>query len=222
MSNKLGLRGAAIAAMLMALPALASAQNYPPGGGPGGPGMAPAGPQRDANGFWDRRGIYGGVGLGFGTMGADCEACTDETYTGPGLHFDIGWHLNPQLGIFLDAYGLGVDPGTDGEILLIQTVATIGVQFWVTPPLWLKGGIGSAQQSFSCDFCDDIETDTVPAILLAAGYELLHGPNFSIDVDARVGAGFYEENQGGTVTNVGLQFSVNWHSLFGGALIVVQ
>ncbi len=221
MSNKLGLRGAAIAAMLMALPAMAAAQNYPPGGGPGGPGVAPAGPQRDARGFWPRRGIYGGIGLGFGTMGADCEFCTDETFTGVGFHGNIGWHLSPQLGIFADGYGLAVDPGTDGEALLIQAMWNFGVQFWVTPPLWLKGGVGVAQQTLQSDTFES-ETDTVPSILLAGGYELLHGPNFSIDVDARVGAGFYEENQGGTVTNVGIQFSVNWHALFSGAMIIIH
>jgi hypothetical protein len=153
-------------------------------------------------------------------MSADCEFCTDDSFSGLGFHFDIGFRFNPQLGIFLDGYGLGVDPDTDGEVLLIQALATFGVQFWVTPPIWLKAGIGSAQQSFHSDTIE-AESETVPGILLAAGYELLHSPNFSIDVDLRVGTGFYDEVDGGAVTNVGLQFSVNWHSLWSGAAVVV-
>lgn len=230
MSNKLGLRGAAIAAMLMALPAMAAAQNYPPGGGPGGPGVAPAGPQRDAQGFWQRRGLYGGVGIGFGQLAyGDCDegdgfSCS---WGGFGFHGDVGWHLSPQLGIFLDADFVGVNP-TDGDfdVLLIQYVGTFGAQFWITPPLWIKAGIGSAQQAFggddtNCDV-DDCTSDTAAAILLAGGYEILSSPNFSIDAQLRVGAGFYEEYYGGTVTNVSLQFSINWHSLFSGAMIIIH
>jgi hypothetical protein len=231
MSNKLGLRGAAIAAVLLAVPAMAAAQNYPPpGGGPPGPGMAPSGPQRDANGFWPRRGIYGGFGIGFGQLTyGDCQDCSDDSWGGFGFHGNLGWHLNPQLGIFVDADFVAVNP-TDGDfdVLLMQYVGTAGVQFWVTPPLWLKGGIGSAQQAVGGDDtnCDDpsvdCTSDTAPAILFAGGYEVLHGPNFSIDAELRLGAGFYEEFYGGTVTNVSLQFSVNWHSLFSGAVVVVN
>jgi len=217
MTKRPGFRGAAIAATLFALSATAAAQGYPPppGGGPGAPPPAaqPAGnPMQDGRGFWQRHGIYGGVGLGFGVMSASCDGCNDS-YSGLGFNFDIGWHLNPQLGIFLDGYGLGVDPDSNGDILLVQALATFGVQYWVSPPVWLKAGLGSAQQSIHSDVVED-ETDTVPGLLLAAGYEVLSSPSFSIDLEGRIGSGFYEDNQGGVVTNIGLQIAVHWHSLF--------
>jgi len=222
MKNRLGFRGAALAAFLVALPATAFAQGYPPpppGGGPAGPAAGPGGGQRDAFGFWQRGGIYGGVGLGFGVIAASCEGCEDS-YSGVGFNFDIGWRLNPRLGIFLDGYGLGVDPDSDGEVLLIQAIATFGVQYWVSPPVWLKAGLGSAQQSISGDEVETYETDTVAGLLLAAGYEVLSSPSFSVDLEARIGAGFYDENEGGTVTNMGIQVAVHWHSLFAPIVII--
>jgi len=143
---------------------------------------------------------------------ASCDGC-DEIYYGPGLHFNIGWQLTPNLGIFLDGGGLGVDPDTDGQATLVQAVVAVGVQYWIQQPIWLKAGIGSAQLSIYSDFLED-ETETVFGLLLAAGYEIVSQPGFSVDAEFRIATGFYDEVDGSSVTNFGVQFSVNWHSLF--------
>src|SRR3989304_3729175 len=116
MNIKLGLRSAALAAVLFSIAPAALAQDYPPPGG-GGPGAGPPmGPQRDARGFWPRYGIYGGVGLGYGQLSYDvCESCDSDAWEGVGFHGNVGWRLNPQLGIFLDADFVAVNP-TDGEL----------------------------------------------------------------------------------------------------------
>jgi hypothetical protein len=224
MKNKLGLVGAALAASLFVLPGAASAQNYPPpGGGPGaGPGGAPPGPQQDERGFWPRRGIYGGVGLGVGQLSYGCDGCDDLNWSAIGFHGHFGFRFNPQIGIFADGYGLGADISDEigFDAILVNAMWNFGAQYWITPPLWIKGGIGVARQQISTDE-DTEDSDSASSILLAIGYEVLHSPNFSIDIDFRVGAGFYDEEFGGTVTNVGLQFSVNWHSLWSGAAVVV-
>ena len=207
------------------------AQTYPPPrpGGPGNAGYAGppspyAGPQRDARGFWPRRGMYGGVGLGFGSMTWDCAGCDETSYESLGFHFNVGFRFTPQLALFLDGWGLGT--GFDEEFLrdsvLVHAVSTFGVHYWITPVLHAKLGIGGAQWSLSNDQ-ESAESDVAPAFLLAAGYEILTSPNFSIDLEVRLGAGNYDDQEdGGRITNFGIQFSVNFHQLWRSALLVVH
>jgi hypothetical protein len=68
------------------------------------------------------------------------------------------------------------------------------------PILWIQGGVGGASAGwrYKGPFGGQLEdrTDNVPAVALAAGLEVIKGKSFSLDVQLRVGTGFYEEETG--------------------------
>ncbi len=219
MMKKLGLGGAALAAILFVLPSSAAAQGYPPpppggGGGAGmGPPPAPAGPTQDERGFWPRYGIYGGVGLGGGNMTLEPDGCPEceDSKSGFSFHFNIGYRLNPQLGVFLDGWGMASQDDEFVDVTYVHAIGTVGVQYHFTPMLYGRFGLGSAQFSVNVDGIEEEATETVPGFMAGAGFEALHSPNLSVDVELRVGSGFYDD---GTLTNAALAVSVNWHQLW--------
>jgi len=214
--GRIGLAAVAALGISLLVPAEVSAQGQPPpppppGGGGYGPAPGPGpGAGAPVDPLWPRGGIYGGFGLGVGEMTADCQGCGDALES-IGFSFDIGFRLGPRFGIFLDGWGLAHPEDNDyGTVTLVHAIATVGAQYWLSPPLWIKAGIGSAQLSVSYEGETEAESDTVAGYLIAAGYEILHSPNFSVDLELRAGSGFYDD---GTIHNAALGVSVNWHSL---------
>jgi hypothetical protein len=187
------------------VPALAQPGPPPPPPPPGGYGPAPGG-----DGGLARRGVFGGLGLGFGEMTADCEGCGDALES-VSFAFDVGYRFNPRLGLVLDGWGLGHPEKTPyGDLTLVHAIVTIGIKYWLSPMLWIKAGVGEAQLSLHFEGEVESESKTEPAAMFAGGYEMLHSPGFSLDLELRAGTGFFEE---GSVHNVALALSVNWHQL---------
>ena len=212
---------AAAAAFCILLPTVAHAQPGapppppPPNAGPSGYyGPPPTAPPAQV---WERRGLAIGFGIGFGGMQSedgpiDCLNC-DYDPVAVGFDFHIGGMINPRLALLLEVWGQAQTLDADGTALLTQSLAMVGLQYWVTPRLWLKGGIGAAALQVSYDngySQQDEQIDEGGAVMAAVGYELLTGRRFAMDLQLRIGAGTYQGiNDQITSTTVGLGF--NWY-----------
>lgn len=225
----------ALASSLLALvPAIASAQPSasPPPGPPGPPPPPPsqgyyggggyyAQPTTAPDGFKLRAGRLAlGFGLGVGAMESEngpieCVNCEYNTLAG-GIDFHIGGMISNRLALLLEIQGNAQtveEYGYEGDKTLTQGALLGAAQFWVTPRIWLKGGLGVAHLQYTySDYYDDYEEpiDTGAAVLLAAGIELLHAQTFSIDLQGRVLVGAYDGiDDSITTSQIGVGF--NWY-----------
>lgn len=183
----------------------AHAQGY---GQPRGPGQAPPPPPEV------RKGITLGVAIGGGEL-----SCEDESLAGNGpcdgvteagsLDGHIGFMLNPKLAIVGDAWIMG---HKDNDLTVSQTIVTGALQLWLGDRLWVKGGLGIAHARFEFD-AGIVElrsrSESVPAGMLGVGFELLHKPQFALDVAFKAGTGIYEDDQT-RAHNVAITVGANW------------
>jgi hypothetical protein len=150
----MNLRTLVVSALLLAAPAVASAQPSNYRTQPAYPGYYP--PAQLPGGFHDRANrLTVGIGLGFGGMkssdGAiDCASCDYNPVTA-GVHGHIGYMMNPRLGLMLElqANGQVLEDNFAQTATLVQGAAMFAAQYWVTPQLWIKGGIGAASSAAS-------------------------------------------------------------------------
>ena len=208
----------AFAAVLLA-PAVAAAQ--PGYGAPpprGGYYSQPA-PQL-AGGFHDRTGRMAlGFSLGLGGMqvgdnDVSCASCDYDPIAGE-FDFHIGGMLSPRFALLFEvqANSQTVEDNGYGATSLVQATAMVAGQYWLSPQLWLKGGVGAASLSYSYDDgyqSDSQDIDEGAAFMGAIGYEVLSARTFSIDLQGRLIAGSYEGiDQQVTAGSLGLGF--NWY-----------
>ncbi|HTJ41511.1 MAG TPA: hypothetical protein VL463_05420 [Kofleriaceae bacterium] len=185
-------------------PAVASAQGYygpPPGGGgyyAQPPGLLPGG-------YFDRTGRLAlGFSIGLGGMSSSnqgdigCPSCDWNPVAGE-ADFHVGGMLSPQFALLfelqLNAQTIDQVNQGEGTVTLSQGVAMIAGQYWVTPHLWIKGGIGAAHLSY--DFNDAYQTQSEPidngaALMAGAGYEVYATREFAVDLQARIIEGTYK------------------------------
>lgn len=206
----------AFAAVLLA-PAAAAAQ---PGYGPPPP---PAGyysqPTTVPGGFHDRTGrmaIGFSLGLGGMNIGDDDVTCVNCDYDPIAGEFDfhIGGMLSPRFALLFEVQGNAqtVEENAFGATSLVQATAMVAGQYWLTPQLWIKGGIGGASLSYSYDDGYDSQSENIDegmALMGGVGYELLSARTFSIDLQGRLISGSYDSfDQNVTAGTVGVGF--NW------------
>ena len=199
--------GSAVAAGALVCSLLSSLAQAQPGGPPPPPPPSGAGggyygppPAQESGAFFNRRGLAIGFGFGVGGMSAEsgpieCVGCDYEP-AAVGVDFHIGAMINPRFALLFEVWGTGQAVDADGRTVLVQTMAMAALQYWLTPQLWLKGGLGAAQLSYSFDDgygeTDSAEIDSGGAIMGAVGYEIMSGRKFAIDLQLRVGSGTYE------------------------------
>ena len=189
-------RSLVLAAAIVSVPAVASAQE-----GRGDPAPHP------------HVGLFGGFGLHAGNL--QCSGECDGFRKAGGFDGRIGWGLSDKLGLVFDLYLLTSD---EDNLALTQTIATVGVKFWLVPILWVEGGVGAASASyrytgpFGITFSD--HTDNVAAVQGAVGLELVKSRRFALDVELRGGYGFYgdednndEPDSTGRSTSIGVGFT---------------
>jgi hypothetical protein len=163
-----------VVVVLLALPSIAIAQTPPPA----------------------RQGLEGGAGLYGGEINCENENgefCDGVTEAG-GFDLHASYFFNPKLGVTIDIWPMF---HREDDWTFTHTIVSVGAKFRPVPILTLTGGIGSAQArlSYRGVINIDSETETVPAVMFAAALEIVRGKNFAIDLQARVGAGFYEEDE---------------------------
>jgi hypothetical protein len=208
-------------AAVLAAPAAAAAQ---PGYGP--PPPPPRGGYYSQptptipGGFHDRQGRLAlgfGIGLGGMQVGDENVECINCDYdpVGFGFDFHIGGMLSPRFALLFEVQGDGktVEENAFGATSLVQASAMVAGQYWLTPQLWIKGGIGGASLSYSYDDGYEAQSEDIDeglALMGSIGYEILSARTFSIDLQGRLLSGQYdgiEENV--TSGSVGVGF--NWH-----------
>jgi hypothetical protein len=208
----------AFAAVLLA-PAAAAAQ---PGYGPPPP-PPPGGyysqPTTVPGGFHDRAGrmaIGFSLGLGGMNIGDDDVTCGNCDYDPIAGEFDfhIGGMLSPRFALLFEVQGNAqtVEENLYGATSLVQATAMVAGQYWLTPQLWIKGGIGGASLSYSYDDGYESQSENIDegmALMGGVGYELLSARTFSIDLQGRLVSGSYDSfEQNVTAGTIGVGF--NW------------
>lgn len=208
----------AFAAVLLAPAAAAAQPSY------GGPPPPPRGgyysqPPAIPGGFHDRAGrmaIGFSVGLGGMEVGDSEVTCANCDYDPIGVEFDfhIGGMLSPRFALLFEvqANGKTIEENLFGATTLVQATAMVAGQYWLTPQLWLKGGLGGASLSYSYDDGYESASEDIDqglALMGGIGYELLSARNFSIDLQGRLISGSYRDiDQQVTSGSVGVGF--NW------------
>jgi hypothetical protein len=199
-------------------PGVAAAQGYYGGSGPGQYSQPST---QLPGGFHNRTGrLIFGVNLGLGAMNddvgdiecANCSAVSGE------LAGHVGGFIGPRFALMGELQGnaqtLSADTGGGSETL-VQTALMIAGQYWLTPQLWIKGGIGFANLRVDWSAYGDgiVDASTQPengvALLGAAGYELLSARNFSVDLQGRLINGSYDSINN-NITAVSIGVGIHW------------
>lgn len=135
-----------------------------------------------------RSGFLIGFSLGAGTL--TCDDC--DGLNGVAVDLHLGGMLTPNVALMFD--GMGVGHSFDGGGSLIHVVDTVAAQVWVTPKLWLKGGLGIGRLSVNDEDGDEIAaSETGTAAMVGIGYELTHGEHFALDLQLRGAIAHYDE-----------------------------
>ena len=196
---------------ILVAPGLAAAQGYYGGG----PGYSTAPPNN--GGFHYRMGhLAWGGSIGLGGMhdsGSKITVCANCSYNPIALELDghIGGMLSDRfalLGEFqLNAQTVASDVYDD--TVLSQSAMMIAAQFWVTPQLWLKGGLGLAHLEAGDSYVVQ-DIDNGGAIMGAIGFEVMSARNFAVDLQGRLIQGTYNGLHD-NVTSGTIGLGINWY-----------
>jgi len=198
-----------VLAILLA-PGLAGAQGYY-GGGYGPPPLP--------GGFHNRMGrLAWGFSVGLGYMNDNgsavtCSGCDSQPLTGE-FDFHLGGFISPRMAILFElqanAQQIALDPTDD--VTLVQTLAMGAIQFWLTPQLWIKGGIGIAHLEAD-DNVNGVAYEPPGnglGLLGAVGFEIMSGRRFALDLQGRISEGTYNSTDD-RITSGTVGIGLNWY-----------
>jgi hypothetical protein len=198
-----------ILVLALLLPGIASAQGYY-----GAPPGAPL-----PGGFHNRMGrLISGISAGIGGMhdgGSGITSCDQSCSYSPAA-FEIDGHLggmiSPRFALMAEVQGNGQTVHSDvinGDTVLTQSALMIAGQFWLTPQLWVKGGIGFAHLDAQ-DAYTNYDFGGGAAIMGAVGFELLSARFFAIDLQGRLIEGSYH-GVNDQITSGTIGVGLNWY-----------
>jgi hypothetical protein len=206
----------ALLAAALAVPALSTSDAVAQPGG----GYYAAPPPNSVlpGGFHNRQGrLTFGFSGGLGYMNSDvfgdigCSGCSSAAF---GVAGHIGGFIGPRLALMFELQVNGQQVSQErffeDDIFLFQTAAMIAAQYWVTPQLWIKGGIGLAHlEEQTRDGFAGLEIANGTAIMGAVGFELFSSRYLSIDLQGRLLNGSYDGiNDNITAGTIGV--GINW------------
>ncbi len=212
-----------VLAFMLVAPAVASAQGYGRGGGGYYASQPPT--YQLPGGFWNRQGrlTFGGsLGLGgmsdrFGDI--ECVDCDYSPLSGM-LEGHIGGFIGPRLALLgevgVNGQTVSSDAFSGDTTTLIQSTLMVAAKFWVTPQLWIMGGIGFANLRLERSYYGDdiVDESSIPengmALMGAVGFELMSARHFSIDLSGRLVNGAYKGIDN-TVTGGTVGIGINWY-----------
>jgi hypothetical protein len=173
--------------------------------------------------FHERSGFLIGLGLGAGNLQFTAEPSeNEETFGSVFMEAHFGGFVNPRLALILELWGSthALDPDIyQYEASVNQTNVHAGAQYWFTPRMWLKAAFGTSRLEVSgCP--DSLPFPCGPPDLQgtrkgfggfgALGYEVLHRPGYSLDLQLRLaGAGFKDD--GGRTASGSFNFAFTWY-----------
>ncbi len=195
---------------LILAPGIAGAQGYYGGGGYAAP---------LPGGFHNRMGrLISGVSVGVGGMHdggsgiTSCDASCNYSPLAGEIDGHIGGMVSPRFGLMAE---LQVNAQTvhsdviNGDTILSQSALMIAGQFWLTPQLWVKGGIGFAHLDAQ-DSYTQYDFGGGAAIMGGVGFELLSARFFAVDLQARLIEGEYH-GLGDHITSGTIGLGLNWY-----------
>jgi len=154
-----------------------------------------------------RSGLVIGGAIGVGGLTAD--QCGDVCGAGLSLEGHIGGMINPQAALMFDAWTV-IHQHSIGNGTTSDTLYTGALQFWVSPIFWLKGGIGIGNTTVASNTFGFGDA-TAFAIMGAAGVELMQRGPFALDLQGRIGHTFFDQADGGPMTNYAFMIGFNWY-----------
>jgi len=155
-----------------------------------------------------RNGLVIGVGIGIGGLTAD--SCGDLCGSGLSLEGHIGGMINPRTALMFDAWTvIHPIPNSDGDTT--NTIYAGAAQFWLSPIVWLKGGLGLGNTQISSNSVGTISDATAFALMGAVGVEDVHTGPFALDLQGRIGHTFYSQADGGPITDYAFMVGFNWY-----------
>jgi hypothetical protein len=199
------------------VPGVAAAQGYYGGSGPGYYGQPPA--TQLPGGFHNRQGrIAYGFSVGLGGMhdgGSQITTCGNCDYNPLAGEFDLhlGGFLGPRFALMGEFQVNGQTVSTDlyGDTVLYQSALMIAGQFWLTPQLWVKGGIGFSHLEAQDDAAWTItDFGDGGALMGGVGYEVMSARNFAVDLQGRIIEGTYHSFDD-HVTSATIGLGINWY-----------
>ena len=131
---------------------------------------------RDASAI-ERKGFIIGLGGGGGTM--TCDGCAGTS--GLAVQFHMGAMLTEKVALVGES---AVVSREEEGVSLGSLVAGPAVQYWVSPRVWVKGGVGVGYLQASIDKISVI-SDPGLAFFGGLGVDLLQKQKFAIDLQAR-------------------------------------
>jgi len=145
-----------------------------------------------------RKGLTFGVGMGIGSLRADCpdDGCS-ETMEAVGFEGHIGWMLAPRFALLVESW---VMVHRDGFLTVYQVVNTLQAQYWITAAIWIKGGVGNATAGYKWRgiFVQrENRTEAAPGVMFGVGWELVAKGNRVLDLHLKYGTGFYNTEVAG-------------------------
>ncbi len=174
-----------------------------------GPGYYPPPPPPGV----DRRGFTIGFSIGAGSFSAvpDDDGQREFRLEGAGVELHLGGMVTREMAILFDIWGVGGDVNDYESVF--HNIGTVALRYWAMPKLWLQGGVGWSNFSYSIRDCpsnaDCSETsETGGAAMVAAGFELVQTRSFALDLSLRLGVGAYD---GGSVNQASVQLGFNWY-----------
>lgn len=193
---------------VMLAPGIAGAQGYYAGGGP---------PPVEG-GFHNRTGrLAFGFSLGLGGMhddggGITCNNCDYNPLAGM-VSGHIGGMLSPRFALLgeFQANIQTLHADLYGDTELEQSALMIAGQFWLTPQLWIKGGLGIARLDVNDNYSGTYSPQGEgSAIMGGVGFELLSARFFAVDVQGRLIEGTYH-GLNDHVTSGTIGVGLNWY-----------
>jgi hypothetical protein len=133
----------------------------------------------------------------------------------------IGGFVGPRLALMAELQGniqtIAQDEIGDGiDTQLVQGALMGAAQYWLTPQLWIKGGIGFATLQIQDEdrFFGEVLAASRPengfALMGAIGFELLSSRLFSVDLQGRILNGSYKSLDN-HVTAASIGIGINWY-----------
>jgi hypothetical protein len=187
---------------------VADAQGYPP------PYYPPPPPPPPPRGVF-RAGIVWGFALGLGDVASsNCGSACGGAFVAEG---HLGGMISPRAALMFEGWGADHPYSFGGnDYETINTFWTGAAQFWVTDLFWVKGGAGLAVlhetvNGGSYYYGADV-THSGFGLFGAAGVEILQSYNFALDIQGRIGNGFYSDNGNSfSVQNYAILAGFNWY-----------
>jgi len=145
--------------------------------------------------------------------GSNVTSCNSCDYNPIAVELDghIGGFLTPRFALMLEGQVNAQTVASDfyDDTVLSTNALMVAGQYWLTPQLWVKGGIG-VSQLYASNSYEEWDFGTGGAVMGGVGFEVFSARNFAIDLQARIiQASFNSLDDNVTSGTVGI--GANWY-----------